>query len=327
MKKARIIKMDNLSQRRNTRIKPAFCRFPVIGLPWQVIYLNLATLALQKRRVVGLRIYLLEMQVHKHILLSFTLPQSSTFLSFILRGRVLISTKNQPARHQKSAPCYNLNYVPGGKIYTRVKRGEHSVLFIDIDQDWFGPDSPGNRPAFNALLKASTTQSPLPLFLPYLPLTTKIWHILGQIRMAVTANMNDGIRLLQYTGRCIRIYHSSINQALRIQKELDERGKRLKQYLAENYNESEVCTARYLQDHFSWSRWTLQRIVKHALKSSLPKYIYQLRMQKATQLLKTTRLPIKSIALKIGFSSDIAFIKAFKRYTGISPWVFRNQKN
>lgn len=54
-------------------------------------------------------------------------------------------------------------------------------------------------------------------------------------------------------------------------------------------------------------------------------YLNKLRVEKAKQLLGTTDLTIKDIALKVGFAGDTSFIRVFKKYEKVSPGKFREQ--
>jgi AraC-like DNA-binding protein len=46
-------------------------------------------------------------------------------------------------------------------------------------------------------------------------------------------------------------------------------------------------------------------------------------MQKAKTMLKRSTMSIQEIALAMGYSSEAAFAKAFKRETGESPGAYR----
>ncbi|MFB5661862.1 AraC family transcriptional regulator [Alteribacillus sp. HJP-4] len=56
-------------------------------------------------------------------------------------------------------------------------------------------------------------------------------------------------------------------------------------------------------------------------------YITRLRIQYAVELLQNTDLPVKTIALKTGFSDDNYFYKVFRKMIGISPGKFRNSED
>jgi len=52
-------------------------------------------------------------------------------------------------------------------------------------------------------------------------------------------------------------------------------------------------------------------------------YITKLRLDKAKQLLLSTRLPITQIAMGVGFANSFYFTRVFKKHTGLSPREFR----
>ncbi len=52
-------------------------------------------------------------------------------------------------------------------------------------------------------------------------------------------------------------------------------------------------------------------------------YLTALRMQRASELLRDTTLSIYEVASRVGYDSDIAFTKAFKRAMGTTPTRYR----
>lgn len=57
------------------------------------------------------------------------------------------------------------------------------------------------------------------------------------------------------------------------------------------------------------------------------KYLTNIRMQHAMQLLQNTELSVNEIALKCGFSCGNYFSKSFKKNTKLTPYQFRNERN
>jgi AraC-like DNA-binding protein len=51
----------------------------------------------------------------------------------------------------------------------------------------------------------------------------------------------------------------------------------------------------------------------------------EVRHTRAEELLSRTSKPIKQIALVLGFSSEKTFARAFLRWSGVLPSVFRDQ--
>jgi AraC-like DNA-binding protein len=56
-------------------------------------------------------------------------------------------------------------------------------------------------------------------------------------------------------------------------------------------------------------------------------YLTQWRMQVASNLLRNSRAPIVAIALEVGYESEAAFTRAFKRLTGMPPGTWRRNRD
>ena len=68
----------------------------------------------------------------------------------------------------------------------------------------------------------------------------------------------------------------------------------------------------------------LSTLFKSAYGISMLQYINQLRINYAKELLLNTNTSIKDIASMVGFSSDISFIRAFRRFENCTPTSVRN---
>ena len=54
-------------------------------------------------------------------------------------------------------------------------------------------------------------------------------------------------------------------------------------------------------------------------------YLTMLRIQRAKELLQETKLPLYEVASRVGYESDLAFTKTFKKHTGTTPVRYRKQ--
>jgi len=84
-------------------------------------------------------------------------------------------------------------------------------------------------------------------------------------------------------------------------------------------------------------RWTVQSLAKAAglsrtafarrftaaLGASPLRYLTELRLRRAAELLTTSDGSLAEIAAEVGYDSEFAFSRAFKRYTGKAPGLFR----
>ncbi len=73
------------------------------------------------------------------------------------------------------------------------------------------------------------------------------------------------------------------------------------------------------------SQYDLSRIVMQHSGLTPLNFIQQLRMEKAKELLIDTDRTVASIAEMSGFSNDLALIRAFKKYEGITPSQYRKK--
>ena len=55
-------------------------------------------------------------------------------------------------------------------------------------------------------------------------------------------------------------------------------------------------------------------------------YLQDIRMKKAMSLLVNTDLKIAEVALSVGYDCQLAFSGAFRKYTGVSPSEYRENK-
>jgi AraC-like DNA-binding protein len=73
------------------------------------------------------------------------------------------------------------------------------------------------------------------------------------------------------------------------------------------------------------SRAALAKRFKERVGQTVFEYLTQLRMQKAERLLRGSRLPLYQVANQVGYESDLAFAKAFKRVLGVTPTRYRKR--
>lgn len=70
----------------------------------------------------------------------------------------------------------------------------------------------------------------------------------------------------------------------------------------------------------------LTNIFKNSLELSPQEYLLQFRLNRASELLQNTNEKISHIAIEVGYQDAMAFSKIFRKYKGISPSEWREQK-
>jgi iron complex transport system substrate-binding protein len=92
-------------------------------------------------------------------------------------------------------------------------------------------------------------------------------------------------------------------------------------YMDEHYFES--ITADTLATLFNSSSRTMQRMFNKRLGLGPIDYLMQIRIDKAKELLCSTQAGLKDIAEAVGYVDNYYFSRLFKRYTGVSPSMYR----
>jgi len=93
-------------------------------------------------------------------------------------------------------------------------------------------------------------------------------------------------------------------------------------YVMENYNKD--ITLETVADHFNISYSYLSRYYKQQSGMNFIESLYELRMQKAREMLKDPLIKINLVAESVGYNNVNYFIKMFKKCEGITPGKFRS---
>ncbi len=94
------------------------------------------------------------------------------------------------------------------------------------------------------------------------------------------------------------------------------------EYLHANYTKRNVPISE-LADSAGVSTSTLRRLFSKYYNQSPVEYVLRMRMELAKDLLLNSSLSIKNIADKTGFREYFYFSSTFRRFTGLSPKIYR----
>lgn len=93
-------------------------------------------------------------------------------------------------------------------------------------------------------------------------------------------------------------------------------------YINENY--AQDISAQSLADQLSLNPCYISQLFKKETGTNVVKYVTNLRIKHAQELLITTDLTVNEISEACGFQDYFYFIKIFKRITGKAPTAFRS---
>ena len=92
-------------------------------------------------------------------------------------------------------------------------------------------------------------------------------------------------------------------------------------YINENYDKD--LYLENMADIFSTTPKYFSNYFSRKCNKSFTEYLTEVRITKAMELMKNQKLKIVDIAVKVGYTNASTFTNAFKKYTGVSPTIFR----
>jgi len=104
-------------------------------------------------------------------------------------------------------------------------------------------------------------------------------------------------------------------------KNAEKRINEVMAYIDKNYSDSSL-TMESIAHHIGLNSRYMLKIFKEQTGVLLKDYVLKIRIDKATELLKTD-MTIEAVAKKCGYTSSHSFIRAFKRACGITPGEMR----
>jgi len=102
--------------------------------------------------------------------------------------------------------------------------------------------------------------------------------------------------------------------------------KRIAKALQQLHNSPQFAwTLHKMAEEVGMSRAAFAKRFKDLVGQPMFEYLTALRIQGAKELLRGSNLPLYEVASQVGYESDLAFTKTFKKRTGITPTRYRKQ--
>lgn len=102
--------------------------------------------------------------------------------------------------------------------------------------------------------------------------------------------------------------------------------KQAKEYIAQNYADSNL-SLNDVCEHIGISASYLSELFNEISGEKFSAYLASFRVEKASQLLRTTNVTIKEIGFRCGFNSIQNFIRVFKKYMDQTPGYYRESQS
>ena len=93
-------------------------------------------------------------------------------------------------------------------------------------------------------------------------------------------------------------------------------------FIQKNYTNPNMSLAM-VADEFSMNYTYASHFFKDFIGMNFIDYVSDLRVKKASELLRTTTMPIADIAAAVGYANSTVLIKIFKKITNTTPGAYR----
>ena len=149
----------------------------------------------------------------------------------------------------------------------------------------------------------------------------------GMLNASKLTYSNDLMRegyLFLFLSALIQEKHNTINQRTEVYDyPLHVYVEHALEFIDHNY--AKKIKVNDIANYIGITRSYLTNIFKKSLNMSPQKYLVKYRLDKAKDLLKTTNLPVSTIAFEIGYENPLTFSKVFKSFFDVSPSTYRTQ--
>lgn len=100
---------------------------------------------------------------------------------------------------------------------------------------------------------------------------------------------------------------------------------RVRQYMQEHYAEN-ISLSKIAQEHYLNPSY-LSQLFKSKTGENISRFLEDIRVEKAKELLSSLSLPVVDVAFLVGYNDARYFSKVFKKNTGVLPSVYQERTN
>lgn len=108
-------------------------------------------------------------------------------------------------------------------------------------------------------------------------------------------------------------------------REEGELRQRIVDYIGENFKDQDLSMEKMAAD-FGMSYYHLSRLFNEYMQMNFATYLTGIRLEYSKKILDNTSLKVEQVAIQSGFLQSGSFVRAFKKYYGITPGKYHENK-
>lgn len=135
-------------------------------------------------------------------------------------------------------------------------------------------------------------------------------------------------RSCSYEEKRTEIHENTEKLVILLEQEIENAaipGNQIRETVETNYTSPDFSITA-LADEFHVSVSYMSYLFKKELNQNFSDFLWNLRLEKAKELLLTTDLPIDVVSLSVGYLNASSFRRKFKQAIGVSPSQFRSDR-
>lgn len=254
----------------------------------------------------------------------FQANQRQAALHFIFNGQTSFTQRDLvPSAHFSGDKCNLMLIQPNATVQTMTAKGDFLMasFYIELNQ-------------FITLLNSSAEALPEKFQRAVYKnvcscnnfrWTPRAYYVINQLLNIntdlATSNLFMESKMLELIAVLLETEHCDYYSNITITKSDIEKIHFIKEYLL---NDVSACyTLEQLARTAGTNEFVLKKGFREIFGKPVYQYLLQKRMEKAMELLLTTRLQVAEIALIVGYEDASAFTRAFKRIFNLSPALIR----
>lgn len=131
---------------------------------------------------------------------------------------------------------------------------------------------------------------------------------------------------MQETAECLREILTELEQlnSRYTANQKDKLAYKIKKIIDSNYGQH-YLGLYYISEQVNVSTSYVSKVFKEEYGIGVVEYMNRMRIDSAKRIMETEKLTVKEIAERVGFTSDIHFIRIFKKYENTTPGVYKKQ--
>ncbi|WP_339713714.1 AraC family transcriptional regulator [uncultured Kriegella sp.] len=260
-------------------------------------------------------------------IINFNFKGQTIEMIFVLKGSFVIDILDAEHTYNFEPNKHNILFYTNSSGRTILERGDVYIFLVNLSPHFFGQFLPNENEFIDFV--ALMQKSRMGQFQKYnCPITPKLGFLIHEI---IDSNWQGHYRKMHINARVLELLLLQLDQfksdaETKIRKGLtkneEEKIYRAQEYILKHYKRP--LTLQSLSQKVGTNEFTLKKGFKSIFGTTVFRYITDLKMDRAKNLLIERQLTVGQVSEIVGYKNPQHFSTAFKKKYGITPGKMRS---